>query len=535
MTPRYPTTPTPPLPSDPYEAQRWAESARRRRQLDGTWRSDLERRLGEQLGSVRASAWGPISLALNPFASIIRELSVLYDNSPEVLHDDERDVRLAQLVQEAGLWSLMSRVQQYTLGQRECFVRLDCHDGILRYRPAYVDLIQARALLERPDEPIELQEWRLRTDPKTHADIWTVDCFSLLGEPSFRIYRGDSNQAKRGEDMTEAYLGRSYDGEDYPYRYGSGEPFLPYVLYHAQRPGDRLFDPYTLAELSEGSLDAGVLHQMLMHTFRDCSWPQRWVLNCVPAGAETLTESGNSRRQVVTDPASLLVLQQARDTEDAGQALVGQWQAGADVEKLEATLSNIVARLAQEAGVPPSDIQRLGGTARSGVAISLSNEGKRAAQRAYRSSFRASDEQLLSKSASLVNLYARNQGLDIELPESGYRVVYPEIPLSPEERKARREDVFELLDRGLLSRVSAYARLNPGVSRRQAERSLDAINGRLEASDEVRAAREEVEELIAHVDEQAAERLRLVRSGLGHSLRLLDAELAEDIAEAGAS
>ena len=63
-------------------------------------REDLRERLANQLGSVRASAWGPISLALNPFASIIRELSVLYAHSPEVLHDDAPEAAVALLKDE---------------------------------------------------------------------------------------------------------------------------------------------------------------------------------------------------------------------------------------------------------------------------------------------------------------------------------------------------------------------------------------------------------------------------------------------------
>lgn len=525
MFPRNPTNPSPPLPSDPYEVKRWEESARRRRQLDGTWREDLRERLANQLGSVRASAWGPISLALNPFASIIRELSVLYSHSPEVLHDDAPEAAVALVAEEAGLWPMMARVQQYVLGQRECFVRVDV-SPTLNYRPVYVDLVLAQALPANPSKPVMIREYRLRLDPHTGEEIWTVECLSIIGEPYYRIHRADGDGL--GEDLTVQYLGQTYEGEGYPYRYADGSPFLPYVLYHAERVGDRLFDPYRLSELAEGSLDAAVLHQMLMHTFRQASWPQRWVANLEPASLDVTGQPGQTRREIVTDPATLLILRQARELEDAGQPMVGQWDAGADVEKLEETLSNIVARLAQESGVPASDIQRLGGTARSGVAISLTNEGKRAAQRAYRSSFRVGDEELMGKTAAMLN-----RALGLDLPESGYRVIYKEVPLSPEEIRSRREDVFELLDKGLISRVGAYARLNPGISRVQAGRALDAIEGRADAIDEIRAAREELFDLVDRIDDAHAARLRLMGASLDHGLRLLDQQLAEDVAEGG--
>ena len=122
----------------------------------------------------------------------------------------------------------------------------------------------------------------------------------------------------------------------------------------------------------------------------------------------------------------------------------------------------------------------------------------------------------------------------IDLPESGYRVVYHQIPLSPEEIKSRREDVFELLDKGMISRVAAYTRLNPGITRTQASRALDGIEGRTDAVDEIRAAREELEDLVGRIDAEHASRLRLMAESLDHGLRLLDQQLAEDVAEAGA-
>ena len=116
---------------------------------------------------------------------------------------------------------------------------------------------------------------------------------------------------------------------------------------------------------------------------------------------------------------------------------------------------------------------------------------------------------------------------------SGYRVIYKEVPLSPEEIRSRREDVFELLDKGLISRVGAYARLNPGISRVQAGRALDAIEGRADAIDEIRAAREELFDLVDRIDDAHAARLRLMGASLDHGLRLLDQQLAEDVAEGG--
>jgi hypothetical protein len=137
---------------------------------------------------------------------------------------------------------------------------------------------------------------------------------------------------------------------------------------------------------------------------------------------------------------------------------------------MEETLSNLVARVAQDAGVPPSDVQRLGGTARSGVAISLTNEGKRAAQRRFAETFRAADEQLVSIVASMLG-----RSMSVALPERGYEVMYREIPLSPDELRARREHALAMVQAGLMSRAEAYRETHPGVTLERARREVEML------------------------------------------------------------
>ena len=114
---------------------------------------------------------------------------------------------------------------------------------------------------------------------------------------------------------------------------------------------------------------------------------------------------------------------------------------------------------------------RMGGTARSGYAIALSNEGKRAAARRYAPIFRRSDEQLMSVSATLYN-----RATGSNLPEYGYQIVYRDLPLSPEELQARRQNVIELMGAGLLSRSRAYMELNPGLTETSAAAELARID-----------------------------------------------------------
>ena len=166
----------------------------------------------------------------------------------------------------------------------------------------------------------------------------------------------------------------------------------------------------------------------------------------------------------------------------------GQHQ-GADVGR---------SRLAQDAGVSPADIQRMGGTARSGYAIQLSNEGKREAQRSYALSFRASDEQLVMTAAILLN-----RVLGTQYPEGGYSVQYRSIPLSGAELDARRKHALELLDAGLMTRVEALRLFDDSLTEQDAAAMLaeiDAINKAREVAEEA-AEMEEPEEPEEEEDE----------------------------------
>ena len=324
---------------------------------------------------------------------------------------------------------------------------------------------------ERPDQAIALTELRLRPHPETNKPVWTADVFDISDpeNPTYTIRSVESGLKLGAADWTEHYLGSPKSGDRYPFRIGSQDrPVIPYPVYHASRTGDRLWDPMERAELVESSLDLAVCHCFLVHVFRNASWPQRYGIGVEVDGGE-MTGGDGARHEVDTDPASFLHFRKA-DSYD-GQPLVSQFSPGGDPKELEETLSNMVARVAQDAGVPPSDVQRLGGTARSGVAISLTNEGKRAAQRRFAATFRDGDERLVALAAAF-----RNRVIGGDLPEGGYTVAHARIPLSPDELKSRRDHVRELVADGLMTRVQAMLEINPGMSIEEARQELATID-----------------------------------------------------------
>jgi hypothetical protein len=440
--------------------------------LSGLWRPDLAIELARRVGSRRAQAWveSPI-LETNPFAGVCRELAALYIEWPQIKHEAASpDVLLSMsnMLETAQLWGLMGRIQRFCIGLREMLIRVSVENGRPVFREVYPDLCWGISREDRPDQPAILAELRQRIYEK--KQIWTFDYFDL-SDPKNPIcqIRACNESGEPGEDLSEIYWQESRSGERYPYRRRDGTPFIPYVLYHAEPVGDRLWNPWEWAEIVEGAISLAVKYNMLDHVFVQASWPQRYILGAEIDGAE----SGETGREVVTDPAVLLQLRKQEDFE--GQPVIGQWSPGGDVDKMEAVLESLSAKLAVEAGVNASDINRLN-SQRSGVSISLTNEGKRQQQRRFAPVFRDPDSRLVGIVGALLNRYAESQGETPIYPEGGWSVLYRELPLSPSELEARRKHVLELVDAKLLSRLDAYLELNPGLTRSMGARELARID-----------------------------------------------------------
>jgi hypothetical protein len=345
-------------------------------------------------------------------------------------------------------------------------MRVHVDEDGAHYRAVPPDMTHCFSTVTEPSTMRRIEELRRRV--YKGQEVWTWDVLDVLNpdEPIYQVRLHDAKGAGKhlGRDISAEVLGGDFSGENYPYRKADGTPILPYVLYHAEQLSDRLWDSFELSETVDGSLNLATGYSLWFHAFKDASWPQRYMFNAEVAGV-SLQDGVNS---AVADPAVITSL--AVKDEGAGQAIIGQWKAGADVEVLERALRAYANRLAVDAGMPAGDVQRLN-SARSGVAISLSNEGKREAQKRAKPHFELADAELMATTAILAN---RNNGTS--LPESGYRIVYASLPLSPEELRSRREDVTDLLERGLISRTDAFLRLNPGMTVEDAQRKLTAIS-----------------------------------------------------------
>lgn len=440
-------SPQPPIP----ETARYTHQVLREQLLDGGWERALNEEVARQVGSERAIKWGTQKPVLNPFKSICRELSTLYQSAPIwSAPDGEMDPTLLRILRR--LWVASHPFQIRVIGLREGIRRIAAtEDRRVVVTPVSPCSVVAQADPDDPGRPIRIEELRDRGDLGWCWDVYDIS------SPSAPFYRVIS---EHGDDITARVHGATYEGAAYPYRYADDRPYLPYVIYHAEAHGDRLWDWSASVEAVNGSLDLSVGHAFLWHCLKNASFPQRYMFG--------LEVEGAAEGRIRADPAR--VIQGSMREDWQGQPVVGQFGSAADLDKIDSVLDSLANRLALEAGVPPGDIQRLGGTARSGYAIALSNEGKRIAASKFAPSFALGDVELAGKIAALLN---RLDGL--RRPEDGYEIEYGAIALSPEERASRLDYIERARAEGLISEVEAYILLHPGCSPERAKRELGEL------------------------------------------------------------
>lgn len=470
------------LPNGPKsDAARWLETGRRLDILTGNWASHLREAARRRFGAKRAKAVGRLDESQNQLEFLCRELSCLYQLDPVVFHallgpEDLQAFR--NDLKFSGLWGLLSQVQFFTLGLREMLVRCDAEQYMagetervsLVFRAVFPHRVWVRCLPSDPSQPVELKEWRERQGPNGLA--WYIDHFSVdesAGGPFYRVLDADNN------DVTETFLRDdpewvAPEGAAYPYRDGIGRPFLPYVAYHATPTAGEFWQSNRGKEAVNATLTLAVMDGFVVHCFHAAAFPQRYGINVRVAGGDDQGEAGT---EIEADPAMILMLESLAAEEGGGiVSSVGQWQIAADPEMLQRVLDRRAAALAAHFGVQPMDLLRTSKTAQSGEALALTGEGKREAQRRYGHFFADYDTRLLRVAACTLNRFRPGTNL----PEVAWSIRYTELPLSPEERRVRLEEVKERRAMGLMSRLDAFMYLNPGITRAEAETLLGDID-----------------------------------------------------------
>lgn len=459
MTPQIPTF------TDQYTNARVECTARRRRLLEGSWGEDLELFLQTQIPIDRRGTWGSLDMSSNIFKSGCKALSVLYSTTPSVGVERQKAEAARPYIGPHGVldnshyFEMMSTIQMFTIGLREMLVRIDISDdNAVMFRPVTPDMVFASAPAGNPTKANYLYEYRLRRNDSTGEEFWTADIFDLRDKnnPRFEVRKVEAD-GKFSDDVTNIFLGGDRSGNNYPYRDGQGVPFIPWVFYHAAITG-KLFSPYELSEVVQGSFVASTYYTYLKHLMFDASYPQRYTtmqlagLSAVDIGTKA------ARLSVPTDPASILCF--APDPDISSQPIIGQFAAGMDDPlSMISAITTYERRLAAQMGIDPASVQKVSSDPRSGYSIAMSMDAMRSAQKKYEPTQRVADIEAISMGAMVSNAI-----LGTSYPTDGYVISYESIPLTKGERKAQIENTLALMAKGLLGPVDAMMDLYPEIS-----------------------------------------------------------------------
>lgn len=447
----------PSMSTDSGELARIEHTRLRRRMLYGQFRADLDARIEEQLGTVRQEAWGYPDLTGNPYLQLWNQTAVMYDADPVRTAPSA----LVEAVEDSGLNPLMRRVQRDALGLREMLLFVDVAYGELVYRPVFPDMVVAESYPYDPTRAASITEYR--QEPKL-GGVWVRDTWSILNPeaPFRRITRCDTSEA----DVTAEVLGSVPEGTGYVWRWADGRPFIPAVIYHAERT-PYLFDPFALSEIVEGSLNIGVLLTYYGHIVRNAAWAQRVGIDVDPIG-DNPAQTGE-RSEIVTDPATLLRL---KTSENGTNPQVLTLSSPVDPEVVLRSIGAYERRILNLAGFTAPDVTKQNADIRSGYSLAVARESIRAQQARYESTFRPADIELMRKSAAMLNRFA---GAAIDERAELYGISYRGLPMAPGEEREHIETIKARQAVGHLGPVSGYVEAHPGTSEEEAIAVLASV------------------------------------------------------------
>ena len=432
------------VPDDPADAARWNESRKRRRMLEGLWETDVRERIKEYFSRIRELTLGKPNLGLNLFNSVVSQQSILYDQPFTVVApegtSDEQKAEFSTVLDDAHLAQLLQRNCRNVTGLREGLMKLVPTDSGLRYNVVPSDVVVVEHVPGDPSTLTKVSEGIVLSDGRTAWEVWDIKDPT---KPTRKILTSD------GTDISADVL--KEPGVYLEIGPKTGEPFLPYVLYHAEW-SDKVWNAYDLSELPNASLDLAVLWTMFGDGVRNAAWPQRYAINLRLDGA-TVTKGPDARAGYIdTAPTSLIVF---KVIDPNSPASAGQYAPGCDPKTLAESILIYMGVVLNNLGISPADLQAQP-NAQSGYAIQLKRSAQRREATKVIPNFRDGDTELLDKTAMMENIYSGTS-----YPEEGWGVAYNLPALGQAEMMEALETRQKELELGLASKVDVFVSLNP--------------------------------------------------------------------------
>lgn len=452
------------MPKDIHDARRWNHNRLRRRLLEGDWEDDLRNYIANFIDPRRQESWGVPSQAVNIFKSVVQQISVLYDQTPVVRNPHFNDIS-ENYFKGLNIFSKHQKHEQNVKALRESLIRIEympknkLSEGGINLRLVTPDYVVIGCMPEAPGVPCSIMEARNRRDPISKKEHWYWDIWDISdpNNPYFKIITNEDKPV----DVTKIF---APDMVEYPYKDSNGNPFLPWVLYHARNTGC-CWDTHEWSELVYATLDIGLLHTFWKHIVREASWQQKYGLDVDLSGMDKVGQiEDTSRDRIAVDPASILLF----SSQNEKNGSLGSFSISGDPEKIINAIQQYQRIISETIGLGDIDSQKT--SPQSGIALMIRRDSIRDLQKKFTPEFRKADTELLEKVAKINNLFEETQ-----LPTTGYQIEYISLPLSHDERTANLDRITRLVELGVASKVDIYLEMHPGVTRQEAIIRLQEI------------------------------------------------------------
>lgn len=429
----------------------------------------LKQWMGTRVDPQRLAAWGPPDTSSNVLSDMCRQFSTpgLYGSRPDVFHADPTNQALVGPnghMDRAGYWTMMQWVQYLAIGMGDWLVRADADSAGLSFRLVAPQDVWIYSDQDRPDRPIVLWELRLRflklPGDSEGAWVYAWDQYDVgekdaagvhTREPSYRVVRCSDDL-----DVSNYFLGPvALSGEAYPYRDEVGAPFLPFPIYRAV-DSKQAWNHLHKVGATRGTLNAATHWTYAGHAARDASGKVVMCVGLAPIAGDSQNVGDPSMiRSVQLSPGSILY---HAALPEATQVMIQEVGPGGNLDEVAAFAHGYEARQLARWGISADDVQKSSADPASGAALFISRQSKREYASQVKPLFERADLEAIRICAALLRLAV----VDV-FAETGYSISYAEIPKSPQEEAAERDNLDWDITHGHASELDAYRRRHPGT------------------------------------------------------------------------